>query len=61
MYLGEVCYCRLEHGVISAGLAIEQVLTGRQSPARLSNGLSADSSRTPDAGPELVPVLSKNR
>ena len=44
IYLGEVCYCRLEHGVFVAGLAIEQVLTGLKGLARLRSRLIADSS-----------------
>lgn len=61
MYLGEVCYCRLEHGAFIAGVAVEQVLTGLQGLARLRNKLTADSRRAVDPELEVVAVLSKHR
>ncbi len=42
MYLGEVCYCRLERGAFIAGLAIEQVLTGLHGLAKLRRKLIQD-------------------
>ena len=61
MYLGEVCYCRPEHGTFVAGVAIEQVLTGLQGLARLSSRLIADSSRDVDLDLAPAAVLSKHR
>ena len=61
MYLGEVCYCRLEHGAFVAGLAIEQVLTGLQGLARLRSKLIEDSSRDVNPDLALVPLLAENR
>ncbi len=55
MYLGEVCYCRMERGGFIAGLAIEQVLTGLHGLANLRRSLIQDlpaAMHGPPADPE---------